>query len=232
VVIFQENASFDHYFGTYPRAANPPGEPQFHPARRTPQVNTIPPALMTANPNGANPQRLDRNDYPLCDNSHDYDPELREWDGGKMDRFVTESIDYERSDDTRSPATYGHVPAGVTGGVTASNCTTPLPGHAADQATNKEVMDYYDGNTVTALWNYAQHGVLYDNAFGATFGPSTPGAINLVSGRPVMSRCRPAQTTTTAAPTCTGSSTSGLTALRRRGCRRSSSATPTSVTGR
>jgi phospholipase C len=183
VVIFQENASFDHYFGTYPNAANPPGEPQFHAARGTPQVNTIPPILMTANPNGANPQRLGRNDYPLCDNSHDYDPELREWNGGKMDRFVTESIDYERSDDTRSPSTYGHVPAGVTGGVTASNCTTPLPGHTADQATNKEVMDYYDGNTVTALWNYAQHGVLFDNEFGATFGPSTPGAINLVSGQ-------------------------------------------------
>jgi phospholipase C len=64
-----------------------------------------------------------------------------------------------------------------------SNCTTPLPGHTVDQATNKEVMDYYDGNTVTALWSYAQHGVLFDNAFGATFGPSTPGAINLVSGQ-------------------------------------------------
>jgi phospholipase C len=183
VVIFQENASFDHYFGTYPHAANPPGEPHFHAARDTPQVNTIPPVLLTANPNGANPQRLGRNDYPLCDLSHDYDPELREWNRGKMDRFVTESIDYERSDDTRSPSTYGHVPAGVTGGVTANNCTTPLPGHTGDQATNKEVMDYYDGNTVTALWNYAQHGVLFDNAFGSTFGPSTPGAINLISGQ-------------------------------------------------
>ena len=183
VVIFQENASFDHYFGTYPHAANPPGEPRFHAARDTPQVNTIPPILLAANPNGANPQRLGRNDYPLCDLSHDYDPELREWDGGKMDRFVTESIDYERSDDTRSPSTYGHVPAGVTGGVTANGCTTPLPGHSGDQATNKEVMDHYDGNTVTALWNYAQHGVLFDNAFGSTFGPSTPGAINLISGQ-------------------------------------------------
>src|ERR671937_2403531 len=28
VVIFQENQSFDHYFGTYPRAKNPPGEPR------------------------------------------------------------------------------------------------------------------------------------------------------------------------------------------------------------
>ena len=29
VVIFQENVSFDHYFGAYPQAANPPGEPRF-----------------------------------------------------------------------------------------------------------------------------------------------------------------------------------------------------------
>ena len=29
VIIFQENISFDHYFGTYPNALNPPGEPKF-----------------------------------------------------------------------------------------------------------------------------------------------------------------------------------------------------------
>ena len=35
VVIFQENVSFDHYFGTYPKAANTSGQP-FHAARNTP----------------------------------------------------------------------------------------------------------------------------------------------------------------------------------------------------
>ncbi|WP_030900456.1 phospholipase C [Streptomyces sp. NRRL F-5126] len=45
------------------------------------------------------------------------------------------------------------------------------------------VMDYYDGNTVTALWNYAQHYSLSDNSFGSAYGPSTPGAIELVSGQ-------------------------------------------------
>jgi len=44
-------------------------------------------------------------------------------------------------------------------------------------------MGYFDGNTVTALWNYAQHFSMSDNSFGSTFGPSTPGAINLVSGQ-------------------------------------------------
>src|SRR5579863_10416110 len=37
VVIFNENISFDHYFGTYPNALNPEGEPLFEPARNTPR---------------------------------------------------------------------------------------------------------------------------------------------------------------------------------------------------
>lgn len=43
-------------------------------------------------------------------------------------------------------------------------------------------MGYFDGNTVTALWNYAQHFAMSDNSYGTTFGPSTPGALNLVAG--------------------------------------------------
>jgi phospholipase C len=43
-------------------------------------------------------------------------------------------------------------------------------------------MGYYDGNTVTGLWNLAQHFTMSDNFYGTTFGPSTPGAINLISG--------------------------------------------------
>jgi phospholipase C len=45
------------------------------------------------------------------------------------------------------------------------------------------VMDYYDGNTVTAMWNYAQNFALNDRSFGTTFGPSHIGALNLVSGQ-------------------------------------------------
>ena len=45
-----------------------------------------------------------------------------------------------------------------------------------------QVMDYYDGNTVTAMWNYAQNYSLGDNSFGVTFGPSAPGAINVTAG--------------------------------------------------
>jgi phospholipase C len=47
----------------------------------------------------------------------------------------------------------------------------------------EQTMGYFDGNTVTALWNYAQHFAMSDNSFNTTFGPSTPGALNLVSGQ-------------------------------------------------
>ena len=45
------------------------------------------------------------------------------------------------------------------------------------------VMDYFDGNTVTALWNYAQNFSMSDNSYGTVTGPSTPGALNLISGQ-------------------------------------------------
>ena len=45
-----------------------------------------------------------------------------------------------------------------------------------------DVMGYFDGNTATAMWNYAQHFAMNDNSFGTTFGPSTPGALNLIAG--------------------------------------------------
>jgi phospholipase C len=50
-------------------------------------------------------------------------------------------------------------------------------------ATPAVGMAYVDGNTVTALWNYAQHFAMRDNFFGTTFGPSTPGHLNLISGQ-------------------------------------------------
>src|ERR1700726_2524399 len=41
VVIFDENISFDHYFGTYPHALNPPHEPPFKARPGTPGVNGL-----------------------------------------------------------------------------------------------------------------------------------------------------------------------------------------------
>src|ERR1700721_1268936 len=49
VVIFGENESFDHYFGTYPSALTISGEPSFVPAPNTPTViNTVKPPFTSS----------------------------------------------------------------------------------------------------------------------------------------------------------------------------------------
>ncbi len=148
VVIFQENVSFDHYFGTYPHASpNKDGSKYFaRPKDDTPRVNSLERAgLLTNNPNTANPFRIDRSNPNTCDEDHGYGDEQFAFDGGLMDRFAKLSC----NDKNLGPFS---------------------------------TMGYYDGNTVTALWNYAQHFAMSDNSFGTTFGPSTPGLLNLVAG--------------------------------------------------
>jgi phospholipase C len=56
-------------------------------------------------------------------------------------------------------------------------------GNSGPACNPNQVMGYFDGNTVTAIWNYAQHFAISDNHFGTVFGPSSPGALNLVSGQ-------------------------------------------------
>ena len=162
VVIFNENVSFDHYFGTYPVAANPPGGPKFKAAPNTPTVNGLSGGLLTLNPNlnpangtgAANPFRLDRSQAYTNDQDHDYTAEQSAFDAGLMDLFPLNT------------GTAGPPPSGS--GVTQ---------------TNGLVMGYFDGNTVTGLWNYAQNFAMSDNSYGTNFGPSTVGLINLASGQ-------------------------------------------------
>jgi len=164
VVIFQENVSFDHYFGTYPNAMNPQGQPKFTPVAGTPDVNGLTGAMVTNNPNvnaangagSTNPFRLDRSQAATSDQNHNYTPEITALHGGLVDLYPSS--------------------VGVAGTVT-NNLT---PGIFGTTGIN---LGYYDGNTVTALWNYAQHYAMSDNSYDTNFGPSTPGAINLVSGQ-------------------------------------------------
>ncbi|GAC1672301.1 MAG: alkaline phosphatase family protein [Candidatus Acidiferrum sp.] len=149
VVIFQENVSFDHYFGTYPHAKDNKDGTRYFPGAKadTPRANTLESAgLLTHNPNKANPVRIDRSVPNTCDQGHEYGAEQAAFNGGLMDKFVEQT-----------------------------GCVDKVLGA-------NSVMDYYDGNTVTAYWNYAQHFAMSDNSFGTTFGPSTPGLLNLVAG--------------------------------------------------
>ena len=153
VVVFQENASFDHYFGTYPLADNPAEEPPFEARDNTPTVNNLLPSplngnvdLRATNPNQSKPFRLARKQFVTCSQDHTYKPEQRAANGGLMNRFVQAT--------NKEGAT----------------CVNALP----RPVPSPQVMGYFDGNTVTALWNYAQHFALNDNSFATNYGPSTP----------------------------------------------------------
>jgi phospholipase C len=146
VVIFDENNSFDHYFGTYPVAANPGGEPAFYATPDTPKVNGLSDTLKNANPNPIAPFRLDRSQATTCDNDNHYKDEQEAYNAGLLDEFAITSA-------------------------TGAGCPPGLD------------MGYYDGNTVTALWNYAQHFSMSDNFFDAEFGTTVMGHINLISGQ-------------------------------------------------
>ncbi|MBI0379807.1 phospholipase, partial [Streptomyces albiflaviniger] len=76
VVIFDENISFDHYFGTYPKAANTDGT-RFTPAKDTPKdIDTLANAgLLEKNPNLYKPKRLRSDQAMTCDQNHSYGPE-------------------------------------------------------------------------------------------------------------------------------------------------------------
>lgn len=157
-----ENNTFDHYFGTYPYAANIPGEiswtgvtaPHFEPRSGTPTANGLTPGLLGNNPNvlidgtRANPQRMPPSAAFTCDMNHAYTAEQKAADGGLMDRFV-------------------HY--------------TGEEGEGCDP-NGQTVMNYYDGNTVTAMWNYAQNYAMSDNSFDTNYGPTFPGHLNVISG--------------------------------------------------
>jgi phospholipase C len=107
-----------------------------------------------ANGDGAsNPIRLAPHNALTSDMGHNYKPEQQAANGGAMDLFPK----------------YVGAPG-------------ELPG--IDKSKTKGlVMAYFDGNTVRAMWTYAQEFALNDNSWTSTFGPSTPGAINLISGQ-------------------------------------------------
>src|SRR5580704_13699168 len=126
VVIFQENVSFDHYFGTYPYAMNPEGQPAFYAYQNTPSVNGLGPAFMNNNANATNtangagafgPFRLDRSQAATADQDHNYLDEQLAYHSGLVDLFPK-----------------------------AVGAAGPPPSTIPESGTKGLVMGYYDGN--------------------------------------------------------------------------------------
>ena len=154
VVIFQENTPFDHYFATYPNATNSsPTQTHFSSLSNTPSVNGI-----------TTGTGLSTNNTNLVNPFH-------------LDR--TDSVKVALCDPNHD---YTSLQKSYNGGLMDKFVQSSGLSSKKD-CDPKLVMGYFDGNTVTALWNYAQHFAMSDNFYSSNIDPSLPGHLNLISGQ-------------------------------------------------
>ena len=172
-VLFQENRSFDFYFGSYPGANNLYTKP----AAETPgfiqpfvdtkgHLTTIRPFKIPASVVDANGKTVPLYPADTASVNHSHVPMDTKLDFDK--RFVA------RND------RYSLVEEGVT--LDSTGKPTSVPSLEREQF-GELVMSHVDCDTVPFLWNYADRFTLFDNFFDTVIGPSTPNAIAMIAGQ-------------------------------------------------
>jgi phospholipase C len=157
-VIFQENRSFDSYFGSFPGANGLFSQPASQTLGFTQPImgvdgkmGTITPFRLGPDQYAADLDDVDHAHINMAEKMHVVDHEA------KMDRFaLLEEQKYVKKGTTK-------------------------PTLMARQFGELD-MAYEDCDTIPFLWNYAARFVLFDNFFQSTIGPSTPNAIAMIAG--------------------------------------------------
>ena len=176
-VLFQENRSFDFYFGTYPGAdglftkpaASTPGfnQPLVLTSGDVGKISPfkIPQSIETA---GGSTVLLYPEDTDSVNHSH---------------VGIDAKLDLDQNDIAHNDR-YAFVEQGLTGTLSAdgSTYTGPLPTEQQQQK-GELVMGHVDCDTAPFLWNYADRFTLFDHFFDTVIGPSTPNAIAMIAGQ-------------------------------------------------
>ena len=162
IILYQENISFDHYFGTYGHGANgiPAGSTQTY-SNGTSTWGPFAPTQLS----GVTQSRT-------CDVDHSYTDMIKMVDHGAMDKFLQFGNDKTVTNPSSSAAAtcpkFESQPAPGTGEVALANAYyTGTPGDP-----NAPLQNY---------WSLASKYTLADNFFQGVYGPSTPGAEWLVA---------------------------------------------------
>jgi phospholipase C len=170
-VLFQENRSFDHMFGTYPGANGLYTQlPEHTPGFTQTMYNvdgtstTITPFKIPATIKDVNGNTVDiyPADIDSMDHSHSGIDKKLDYTGGvvKNDKYT---IDEEK--------------------ISFTGNTLVAPPTQARKQYGELVMSHIDCDTIPFLWNYANKFTLLDNFFDTVIGPSTPNAIAMISGQ-------------------------------------------------
>jgi phospholipase C len=198
-VLFQENRSYDHYFGTYPGAngltttytgANP-ADPYSQPANTFASYHSliqnvdgsfssISPFLIPrsiVNVNGATVNLYPEDTYSV-DHSHagyinDYHADAATKSATKNDGYALDQEGLHFSGDASTSAT-----------VVNSSGVAPTANPTLQTKQKGEVvMSHIDCDTIPFLWQYADRFTLFDNFHQTATGPSTPNAIAMIAGQ-------------------------------------------------
>lgn len=172
-ILFQENRSFDFYFGSYPGANNLYSQSSYltkgfnQPFVTTDgKLTTIHPFKIPASIKDVNGKTVPL--YPADTGSvnHGHVP---------IDQKLNFTYDYVAQNDR-----YSLVEEGVT--LDKNGKPTSTPSLEREQF-GELVMSHVDCDTVPFLWNYADRFTLFDNFFDTVIGPSTPNAIAMIAGQ-------------------------------------------------
>jgi phospholipase C len=181
-VLFQENRSFDSYFGTYPGANGLFSQPASQTAGfAQPIVNidgtvgTISPFLIPQTVKTATTPSTTVQIYPADTDSVDHshvgiDNSLDVVSGvAQNDRYAL--------NEEGLTTLGGQIVSRSTGLPTSSNPSL------AQKQKGELVMGHVDCDTIPFLWQYADRFTLFDNFHQTIIGPSTPNAIAMIAGQ-------------------------------------------------
>ena len=181
-VLFQENRSFEQFFGTFPGAdglyypKNAKAGIQQQIVNVDGSVGTISPFLIPQTVTAVNGATVPL--YPADTDSVDH----------SHTGYVND-IDIDPSSNTARNDRYALNAEGLTTNAAGQivSLSTGLPPTTKPTLAQKQraelVMSHLDCDTVPFLWQYADRFAIFDNFHQTTLGPSTPNAIAMIAGQ-------------------------------------------------
>ncbi|HYL98251.1 MAG TPA: alkaline phosphatase family protein [Blastocatellia bacterium] len=185
-VIFQENESFDHFFGTFPGANGLFSAPSgATPANKTPGFTqkyldtslntvTISPFLM--------PQAVQTSDgtivpiYPADEISVDHSHT------GMANGLNIDPATHVAANDRYAMDQEG-LTTGASGDIVTKSGVAPTAISLAQKQKAETNLGHIDCDTIPFMWMWAKNFVLFDDFHQTIVGPSTPNAIALIAGQ-------------------------------------------------
>ena len=182
-IIFQENRSFDHYFGTFPGAAGPFSQPASQVLGfKQPIVNTdgtvgsVSPFVIPQTVRAVNGATVPL--YPADTGSIDH-----------SETGIDNSMDVNAATLLAANDRYALDEEGLTTNAAGQivSTSTGLPATTPPTLAQKQMgelaVSHLDCNTIPFLWQYASAFTLFDDFHQTVIGPSTPNAIAMIAGQ-------------------------------------------------